>query len=164
MANLTVGYACNSAAIPLPSLFGAEILVLTANVVQNFSQEVSDQMYYNHPPISVKGVNFCNITVTYTHPGQDDSISVEAWLPMDHWNGRLQASGGGGWTAGRLPLSYTAMAGAIGDGYAATTTDAGFGQNSFFPEPWALRSPGNVDLFALQNIASVSLNDQVTSL
>lgn len=152
--------ACAASAIPYPTVFGAEILGLSANLVQNYSKEVSDQYYYNHPSISVKGIDYCNVTVTYTHPGQDDRINVETWLPMNAWNGRLQAVGGGGWIAGRFFLSYTAMAGALAEGYVATTTDGGLGA-SYVPDPWALESPGNVDLYALQNLASASLNDQV---
>lgn len=151
--------ACASSAIPFPTVFGAEILELTANVVQNYSTEVSSQYYYNNPSISVKGIDYCNVTVTYTHPGQDDRINVETWLPMKSWNGKLQAVGGG-WGAGRFFLSYTGLAGALGQGYVATTTDAGVGQD-LVPDEWALNSPGNVDLYALQNFASVSLNDQV---
>ncbi|KAH8689242.1 tannase and feruloyl esterase-domain-containing protein [Phaeosphaeriaceae sp. PMI808] len=114
---------CAASAIPYPTVFGAEILNLSANLVQNYSEEVSDQYYFNNPSISVRNIDYCNVTVTYTHPGQNDTISVETWLPMKNWNGRLQAVGGGGWVAGRFFLSYTAMAGALGNGYVATTTD-----------------------------------------
>lgn len=51
------------------------------------------------------------------------------------------------------------MSGALGEGYVASTTDAGLGL-SYVPDPWALNSPGNVDMYALQNLAAVSLNDQ----
>jgi hypothetical protein len=152
--------ACVTSAIAYPSVFGAEILNLSANLVQNFSEEVSDQVYYNHPSVSVRNIDYCNITVTYTHPGQNDKVNVETWLPLKNWNRRLQATGGGGWVAGRFYLSYTAMAGALGNGYVATTTDGGIGMSQT-PDPWALNSPGNVDLYALQDLASVSLNDQV---
>ncbi|CAI7665119.1 unnamed protein product [Penicillium viridicatum] len=150
---------CAANAIAYPTVFGAEILNLSANPVLNYSTEVSDQYYFNNPSISVRNIDYCNITVTYTHPGQNDTINVETWLPMKNWNGRLQATGGGGYVAGRFFLSYTAMAGALGNGYAATTTDGGIG-SSLIPDPWALNSPGNVNLYALQDFASVSLNDQ----
>lgn len=52
-----------------------------------------------------------------------------------------------------------AMSGALGEGYVASTTDAGLGL-SYVSDPWALNSPGNVDMYALQNLAAVSLNDQ----
>jgi len=152
--------ACATSAIAYPAAFGTEILNLSANLVQNYSEEVSDQLYYNHPSVSVKNVDYCNVTVTYTHPGQNDTINVETWLPMENWNGRLQAVGGGGYVTGRFYLTYVAMAGALGNGYVATTTDAGIGTDSV-PDAWALNSPGNVDLYALQNAGSVSLKDQV---
>lgn len=51
------------------------------------------------------------------------------------------------------------MAGALGEGYVSTTTDGGVGMS---PESWALASEGNVNLYALQDFGSVSLNDQVS--
>lgn len=152
--------ACAASAIAYPTAFGTKILNLSANLVQNYSEEVSDQWYYNHPSVSVKNIDYCNVTVTYTHPGQNDTINVETWLPMNNWNGRLQAVGGGGYVTGRFYLSYVAMAGAIGNGYVATTTDAGIGTEPI-PDSWALNSPGNVDMYALQNAGYVSLKDQV---
>jgi hypothetical protein len=74
--------ACAASASAYPTAFGAEILNLSANLVQNYFEEVSDQYYYNHPSISVKNIDYCNVTVTYTHPGQNDTINVETWLPM----------------------------------------------------------------------------------
>lgn len=160
MQNITTPFsACNASSIPHPTVFGATILNLSANLVQNFTTDVSDQFFYNHPSISVRGLDYCNVTVTYTHEGQNDTINVETWLPLEGWNGRLQAVGGGGYVAGRFYLSYVAMGGALGEGYVSTTTDAGLG-DSFEPSPWALNSPGNVDLYALQNMASRSLYDQ----
>lgn len=151
---------CVNTTFTYPSVLGAEILSVSANLVQNFTRTVSDQLYYNHPSITVNGIDYCNVTVTYTHPGQNDTINVENWLPLDDWNGRLQAVGGGGFLAGRFPLSYIAMSGAIGEGYATTSSDAGL-PLSYVPDPWAQISPGNVNLYLLQDLASVALNDQV---
>lgn len=153
--------SCATAAIATPSLFGASIISMAANLVSNYSSEVSEQYYYNHPSISVKGLDYCNVTVTYTHPGQNDTLNVETWLPLKNWNGRLQAVGGGGYIAERFFLSYTRMAGALGEGYAATTLDSGLPPSAYTPDEWAQISPGNVGLYTLQNLASVSLNDQV---
>ncbi|EFQ32873.1 tannase and feruloyl esterase [Colletotrichum graminicola] len=139
------------------SFFGAEVLSLEANLVSNYSVSVPTTYRFTQPAIEVVNAVFCNVTVTYTHPGQGDNVAVEAWLPPDGWNGRLQAVGGGGWVAGRSIFDI-AMGGALGDGYAAISTDAGL-RNAEDPSTWALLSPGNVNLYNLQNLASVSLND-----
>ncbi|KAH8657771.1 Tannase/feruloyl esterase [Xylariales sp. PMI_506] len=160
MTSITIpASSCVASAIPIPTVFGAEILDVAATLVLNYSGSVSDQYYYNHPSTTFSSIDFCNITVTYTHPGENDTIYVESWLPMNTWNGRLQAVGGGGYVAGRFFLSYTAMAGALADGYATTTTDGGVG-SAMTPDSWALASDGNVDLYTLQDFSSVSLNDQ----
>ncbi|CAG7970765.1 unnamed protein product [Penicillium olsonii] len=150
--------ACSPTAISTPSVFGAEVLSLSADWVQNYTLNVPASFNYNHGDVDVQNAEFCNVTITYTHPGHDDRITVETWLPRK-WNQRLQATGGGGWSAGRFVLSEFFMSGAIGEGYAATTTDAGLG-DAGSPESWAQTSPGNVNLYNLQNLGYVSLNDQ----
>ncbi|KAI1480301.1 tannase and feruloyl esterase [Daldinia eschscholtzii] len=142
-----------------PTIFGAEILSVSASLVTNYSLDIPDGFRFTAPSRKIRDAQFCNVTVTYTHPGYDDKINVESWLPIDNWNGRLQAEGGGGWQAGRFELSYAGMAGAMFDGYASTTTDAGL-WGSPDADPWALKSPGNVDWYTLENFASRCLNDQ----
>jgi hypothetical protein len=151
--------ACAVGTFATPDLFGAQILGIEASTVRNYTRYVSDQEFAHNPEVFLEDATFCNVTVTYTHPGQGDSIVVEAWLPLE-WNGRLQAVGGGGWTTGRTELTESMMAGAISTGFATSTTDGGFG-HSETPHPWALLSPGNVNLYALQNMGSVTLKDQV---
>ncbi|KAK6209813.1 hypothetical protein QIS74_11397 [Colletotrichum tabaci] len=141
-----------------PLVYGTEIKSLEANLVTNYSASVPEAYRYTSPSVELQNVTFCNITVTYTHPGQNDSIVAEAWLPTE-WNERFLAVGGGGWVAGRFFLSYNAMQGALADGYATITTDAGLG-SSVEPSQWAQTSPGNVNLYNLQNLGSVSLNEQ----
>ncbi|KAF9873057.1 hypothetical protein CkaCkLH20_09567 [Colletotrichum karsti] len=141
-----------------PSVFGTEILSLEANLVTNYSVSVPSAYRQTSPSVEVKNASFCNVTIAYTHPGQNDNIITEAWLPLD-WNERFLGVGGGGWVAGRFLLSYAGMNGGLADGYASITTDAGLG-SADVPTPWALNSPGNVNLYNLQNIASVCLNDE----
>ncbi|KAK0724869.1 tannase and feruloyl esterase [Lasiosphaeris hirsuta] len=141
------------------SLPGAEILSVSALLVTNYTASVAATFRFTQPAVEVQDATFCNVTVAYTHPGQNDNIITEAWLPTDDWNGRFLAVGGGGYAAGRFSLSYENMKGAIGDGYATITTDSGLG-NAQDPTPWALVSPGNVNLYNLQNFGDVSLNDQ----
>jgi hypothetical protein len=135
-----------------PSVFGAEILAVDANVVSGLTAP-------ENPDAVVQ--DFCNVTVSYTHPGQNDHVIVEAWLPIEDYNQRFKAVGGGGWSPGRTPGMIMLMAEALNEGYATITTDAGLVGNDGPVAPWALLSPGNVDLFSLQNLASVSLNDEV---
>lgn len=115
------------------------------------------------PAVELQNGNFCNVTVTYTHPGQNDNIIVEAWLPIDNWNGRFQATGGGGWAAGREPMNTVAMEGGLAEGFSTITTDGGVA-TGYDASPWALASPGNVNLYNLQNFASVALHDEVCAV
>ena len=161
MATFTIPFSsCSAAIIPFPTLYGAQILSLSATPLTNFST-VPTINPSSAPPFNGSAV--CNITVTYTHPGENDTINVKAWLPFQNYNDRLQSIGGSGWTTGRGPVSYTFMEAAILEGYATSTTDAGFGMTYSLtgdPSSWALLSPGNVNIYALQDLASVSLNDQ----
>lgn len=162
MSNSSLASLCSPGNISNPTLFGAEILSLTSNLVSNYSTYVPDTYNYNHPSVSVDNVDYCNITVTYTHPGQNDKINVEAWLPLE-WNERLMAVGGGGLVAGRFVLSYFFMAGAIGEGYAAVTTDAGTSTSPATGLTELLLDPGNIDWNAVQNFGSRALNDEVNN-
>ncbi|KAM0547815.1 hypothetical protein ACHAPJ_010161 [Fusarium lateritium] len=155
--------SCSAHAIAEPTLFGGKVTDFAVNLVENYNSEAKSILYYGHPTITVENVNFCNVTVTYTHPGQNDTVHVETWLPIDNYNGRLKSVGGGGWIAGRYPPSYVAMSGAVGEGYVTSTTDAGLTmKQDFSPDMWALTSEGNPNLYLLDNFAAVSLDDQAT--
>ncbi|KAK3290428.1 Tannase/feruloyl esterase [Chaetomium fimeti] len=153
--------ACVPATFNGLALFGAEILSIDTKPVTNYSTWGLDIARFTQPTVKIQNATFCNVTVSYTHPGQDDNIFVETWLPIENptWNDRLQAVGGGGWQAGRFLLSWETMKGALGDGYATTTTDAGLG-SAADPAEWSLISPGNLNWYKLNNFGSVSLNDQ----
>lgn len=49
---------------------------------------------------SVAGFDFCNVSAILTHPGANDVVYTELWLPLAGWNGRFVATGGGGLVAG----------------------------------------------------------------
>ncbi|EXJ70760.1 feruloyl esterase [Cladophialophora psammophila CBS 110553] len=151
---------CSPSAIAPPVLLGVEVLSVSAILFTNYSVEVPQIYNFNHPAISVKDVDFCNVTVTYTHPGKNNAIHVETWLPQV-WNERLQATGGAGWTAGRNVLSPGLMSGAIGEGYATTSTDAGLSPVwPGDPTLWALVSQGNVNSYVLDTFAYRALEEQ----
>ncbi|CAG9942620.1 unnamed protein product [Clonostachys rosea f. rosea IK726] len=158
MASLLTSQGCVPDAFSSLSLFGAEILSISADPVVDFSSPVLDGWQYSQPSHAVDNATFCNITVTYTHPNQGDTINAEVWLPLkENWNQRLQAIGGGGWVAGRFLLAYAGMAGALVDGYAAASTDAGVGDSS--PVEWCLVSEGNLNFVDLDNFGQRSLGD-----
>ncbi|KAK2486113.1 hypothetical protein H9L39_00040 [Fusarium oxysporum f. sp. albedinis] len=157
----TMSLSCSADAISQPAIFGGKVIDFAVSLVENYNFEAKSILYYGHPTTVAEDVNFCNVTVTYTHPGQNDTVHVETWLPMDNFNGRLQSIGGGGWVAGRYPPGYAAMSGAISEGYATSATDAGLQlQMDYGPDIWALTSEGNPNLYLLQNFAAVSLGDQ----
>jgi feruloyl esterase len=72
---------------------------------------------------------FCRIAATLK-PTSDSDIKIEVWLPASGWNGKFQAVGNGGWAG---VISYGAMAEALHDGYATSSTDTGHvgGSGSF---------------------------------
>lgn len=125
-------------------IFGLETLAITANVVTNLTSGLA----------GVPGLNFCNVSVTTTHPGWDDNINTQVWLPTDDWNHRLQMTGGGGLSTG---LVTPTMITALSDGSSVVSTDGGhYGDD---PSTWALASPGNVNLYKLFDYSTASLQE-----
>ncbi|KAH8202511.1 hypothetical protein TruAng_003319 [Truncatella angustata] len=158
ISNTTVN-SCSGETFSFPQnqLLGTSVLDITAVPVFNYTAVslapgTSDGGSYT--------VSFCNVTVTYTHPGWNDTIHATVWLPTkESWNGRLQALGGGGYS-GSFGELYTTQA--VAQGYASVDTDAGHVKGSsvsLTPETWALSSPGNVNLYLLEDWGSRSLHE-----
>ncbi|MFD5322653.1 DUF6351 family protein [Streptomyces sp. NPDC127092] len=97
---------------------------------------------------------FCDVTVILTHPGAGDHVTVRTWLPLQGWNGRLQTIGGSAYAAGDYGKG---LAGAVRNGYAAATTDAGVG--TYLDTSWALSGDGRVNEALLENFASRSAHE-----
>ena len=90
--------SCNADSIPKSECFGTSVTKLEATEVRDWA---TNQTFDFAGTTSAKeAIDFCNVTVTYTHPGLDDEINVYVWLPLEGWNGRFIAQGGGGWAAG----------------------------------------------------------------
>ncbi|MFJ8622124.1 tannase/feruloyl esterase family alpha/beta hydrolase [Kitasatospora sp. NPDC093550] len=97
---------------------------------------------------------YCEVTVTLTHPGDDDHAEVRTWLPLIGWNGRFQALGGSAYAAGD---NNVGLGTAVKNGYAGTTTDAGLGDA--VDVSWALSAKGQVNTALLENLASRSQHE-----
>lgn len=69
---------------------------------------------------------FCRVQATLK-PSDDSEIRIEVWLPAAGWNGKLQSVGNGAWAGS---ISYPALATALGEGYAAASTDTGHQGNN----------------------------------
>lgn len=70
--------------------------------------------------------SFCHVAATLT-PSSDSDIKIEVWLPLIGWNQKFQAVGNGGWAS---IISYSALAEAVKNGYAAASTDTGHAGNT----------------------------------
>ncbi|KLU92702.1 hypothetical protein MAPG_11689 [Magnaporthiopsis poae ATCC 64411] len=140
--------------------FGTSVLRVEATLVNDFNASIPTyRLVPGQQFLNITGLDFCNVTVSYTHPGQNDEIHVETWLPTpEKWNGRFKGNGGGGWVAGRSPdLNTMFMMPAINEGFATAATDAGVPPNV---ADWVLVSKGNTNKVALHNFAGRSLEEQ----
>jgi hypothetical protein len=99
---------------------------------------------------------FCDVTVVLTHPGVNDRVKVNVWLPNKGWNGRFQGTGGGGYA---MEFGATLLGQAVKQGYSAASTDGGHDSNIENPVSWALGPDGHVNRGLLENFASRSLHD-----
>ena len=63
----------------------------------------------------------CRVTATLK-PSSDSDIKIEVWMPLSGWNGKFQAVGNGGWSGA---IGTGAMAQALQEGYATSSTDTG---------------------------------------
>lgn len=90
---------CSPGAFAYPDLFGAEFVSLNAAPVRNWQLNATTP---EGALIPASGLSFCNVTLLYYHPGQNDSTNVQVWLPLQGWNERFVGVGGGGFIAGQL--------------------------------------------------------------
>lgn len=120
-------HACLGSLSSPPQVSDAQILSISA----------VEQTNYSIPLYGIAGLNFCQVNVTYTHPGKNDTIHVLAWLPLTGYNSRFQAVGGGGFAGSNGDI---ALAPALLQGYATAATDGGTNNDPSTPAEWALIS------------------------
>ncbi|KAF9873395.1 feruloyl esterase b precursor [Colletotrichum karsti] len=156
--------ACNAAAFAALTLSNIEIISLDVAALRN--QSLSTGMdagtgvgvgIISAPTgETASGVDLCRISIQYTHPGQGDNVNTYIGLPLDaaNWNSRFMMSGGGGWTAGGAGVIISPVA----SGYSTSSTDGGHNTTAATAD-WGLVSEGNVNWPALNDFASVALDE-----
>jgi len=132
------------------SVPGAEILSITSNEAINFSVAAM-------PPTqpAINGISFCNVTVVLKHVGINDTVTNTIWLPLQNWNGRFQATGGGGYSTGFVDF----MAPGVAAGYSAGSTDGGNIGSGFTISPTVLTSDNEVNWPLFLDYASRSIHE-----
>ena len=146
---------CSLKNIALPHVFGAEVTSLTTAYITDYRLDVPS-FTNNWPAQNITGLNFCQVNITITHPGANDSVNNQVWLPVADWNERLVGIGGGGYAAN---MNWSTLAPAVQRGYLAVGTDAGVTMNGDSADAWALSSPGNVNQYLLLDFASRSVHE-----
>lgn len=134
---------------------GAALRALEAEAQRNYTYRG------DKPGIpDVEGLEFCQVRAHVTHEGADDDVLVEVWLPLrtEDWNGRFQATGGGGLATGRLAR---ALAPALKQGYAASSTDGGHSVADINDASWVLKPDGSIDWVSVTNFATRSIVESV---
>ncbi|MEU5259776.1 tannase/feruloyl esterase family alpha/beta hydrolase [Amycolatopsis sp. NPDC021455] len=97
---------------------------------------------------------FCRVTMAKPD-GAGHDIGIEVWLPTAGWNGRFQGVGGGGYSCG---ISYPALGKALGNGYAAASTDCGH-QGGNRDGSFALTAGRRLDWPLITDFASRGIHD-----
>ncbi|KAI9655566.1 MAG: hypothetical protein M1821_005359 [Bathelium mastoideum] len=147
--------SCSPNNIPNPQIYGAEVLSLTTASITGYQLDVPS-FSNNWPAQNITDLDFCQVNITITHPGANDSVNNQVWLPTTQWNGRLVGIGGGGYAAN---MGWDSLGPAVGLGYLAAGTDAGVPMNSSSADAWALASPGNANQYLLLDFASRSVHE-----
>jgi feruloyl esterase len=95
---------------------------------------------------------FCRVTAV-SRPSADSDIKTEVWMPANGWNGKFRGEGNGGFAG---EIDYAALAGAVGQGYAAAGTDTGHEADGTDAK-WALGHPEKIIDFAYRAIHEMTV-------
>jgi hypothetical protein len=146
---------CNNESLSAPTILGTEIINIQAAPVTDFSTKSVAMAAWTKSEFH--GLDFCNVTVQYAHPGHDDSVTVTLLLPQeDTWNGNFISVGSGGWSA---TMGNLMTIPGVDAGYSVATTNAGIPINMLSSADWALLGPGNPDIGRLDIFASRALHE-----
>jgi len=133
---------------PKPAIPGARPVRLCESLA---SVELRDTTIDSATIDQRKSGPVCRVTATVTHPPAGDRIKVFVALPMQDWNGRFQATGGGGYAGG----SANNIIQPADMGYVAAATDTGHegGSGSF-----ALDANGRLNWQLIRDNASLGIH------
>lgn len=126
-ANSTLASLCSianvQAALPVVPGITFDPTSVTADAVTNTT--ISGSVMY---PDGV--IDFCNVTLTYSHDGLDDKVIVAYWLPAPSaFKNRFLSTGGGGYAinSGITAGGQASLPGGTLYGAVSGATDGGFG-------------------------------------
>ncbi|KAK5103481.1 hypothetical protein LTS08_002896 [Lithohypha guttulata] len=98
-------------------------LLVTANAVYNSSSGSAGGVGMGSSGGTSTNYPYCNVTVTYTHPGKDDIVVIKYAFPQpSDFKNRFYVAGGGGYSLSSTAtggLQYGAVGGATSAGYDA---------------------------------------------
>jgi feruloyl esterase len=143
--------SCESlSALKLPN---TTITMAESVVAGGFSRPAADGAGGVDGQVFITLPGFCRLAATIK-PTSDSDIKLEVWLPVSGWNGKYQAVGNGGW--GGL-LDYAAMARALRDGYATSSTDTGHAGTS---ASFALGHPEKLIDYAFRSVHEMTVKSK----
>ncbi|MFD6683049.1 tannase/feruloyl esterase family alpha/beta hydrolase [Micromonospora parva] len=151
--------ATTCTAVPVSTPSGTRVVSVTAasRAGGDFTFPSTPGLPQNPPITAVP--DWCDISVVVTHPGANDTVTIKVSLPQDakDWNGRFQATGGSGYSAGDLSELSVPLISAVKGGYVGAATDAGV--TTGLDASWGLTAEGKTNTGLLANFASRSVHD-----
>ncbi|KAJ3461364.1 hypothetical protein MRS44_009917 [Fusarium solani] len=139
-----------------PDILGTKHILTTASKVEGYTG--FSKWKPESTEIGPEGVSFCNVSVTYSHLGDQDVIHAHVWLPLSGYNNRFVGVGGGGWITGEI--GDDAMSALTYKGYATAATDGGYTHDPFSTaDAWLMPNPGNVNQTLLTNFANRAVHE-----
>ncbi|KAL6170995.1 hypothetical protein ACJQWK_03942 [Exserohilum turcicum] len=156
ISSATAETKCDASTFQNVKLSNGNILNIATKLHTGLSFEAPIEQ--NHYAVNVTDLEACEVTVTYTHPGYNDTINTVVWLPTaEKWTGRFLGAGDSGWATGAI--TNTTLPWAAGEGFAVVSTDGGHVDAD---DTWAQVSPGNINWALLQDFSSIALDDAAT--
>ncbi|KAM0421482.1 hypothetical protein ACHAPT_010655 [Fusarium lateritium] len=160
LLNNALVHAASDRCVPdtftFPDILGTKHIRTTASKVEGYTG--FSKLKPEATEIGPEGVSFCNVTVSYSHPGDQDAVHVHAWLPLSGYKDRFVGIGGGGWLTGEI--GDDAMSALTYKGYATAASDGGYTHDPLSTaDAWLMPNPGNVNQTLLTNFANRAVHD-----